>query len=205
MKKATTATISLLLALVFISSAEATLIDRGNGLIYDTVLNITWTQNENLLGLGTWANQMTKANNLVFGGFDDWRLATISSTSPTNTASFCGSGTAVQCAASGNELGYMFYFNLGGTLGSDKTGNQVGAGGVTLNNIPFSAWSGTEFSATNAWFILFVNGLEGGATGPKTDVTGAWAVRNGDSVRSTTPEPGSLVLLEAGLGLLWWV
>ena len=29
-------------------AAQATLIDRGGGLIYDSVLNVTWLQNANL-------------------------------------------------------------------------------------------------------------------------------------------------------------
>ncbi len=82
----------------------------------------------------TWDSAKAWADNLVFGGFSDWRLANISSISPTTTPTDCSTATAAACAASGNELGYMFYQNLNGTFGSSKTGNQVGNGGVTLNN-----------------------------------------------------------------------
>lgn len=34
----------------FISSAHASLIDRGSGLIYDTDLDVTWLQNANASG-----------------------------------------------------------------------------------------------------------------------------------------------------------
>jgi hypothetical protein len=91
-------TLGLLAGLVFARGAQATLLDRGSGLIYDTVLNITWTQNANLCvtlgncipspgpaGVMTWDNAKAWADNLVFDGFSDWRLATVSSTSPTTT------------------------------------------------------------------------------------------------------------------------
>ena len=118
--KAFTVACALLLSVFLSGSARATLFDRGSGLIYDDVLNITWLQDANYAktsgfdadGLMTWANANTWADNLVFGGFSDWRLATISSTSPTTTATDCSTATAAACAASGNELGYMYYYNL---------------------------------------------------------------------------------------------
>ena len=36
--------------------AQATLIDRGDGFIYDTVQDITWTQDANISGYDTWDN-----------------------------------------------------------------------------------------------------------------------------------------------------
>ena len=43
--------IVVMAALGSVSVAQAELIDRGEGFIYDTVLNITWTQNANMDGL----------------------------------------------------------------------------------------------------------------------------------------------------------
>lgn len=40
------------------STANAMLIDRGGGFIYDDVLNITWTQNANINGFKTWDDQV---------------------------------------------------------------------------------------------------------------------------------------------------
>jgi len=63
-------------ALGFAGSASATLLDRGPDLVYDDVLSITWTRNANLPGSSglTWDQAHTWAANLVFAGFDDWRL-----------------------------------------------------------------------------------------------------------------------------------
>lgn len=55
-------------------TTNAELIDRGNGLIYDTAQNLTWTQNANINGKKPWHTAMAWAENLVYGGFDDWRL-----------------------------------------------------------------------------------------------------------------------------------
>jgi len=74
---------TLLVVVSTVGNAE--LIDRGNGLIYDTIQDLTWTQNAGMFfgprydatlsgvfyeGADTWAE------NLEFGGFDDWRLPT---------------------------------------------------------------------------------------------------------------------------------
>ncbi len=62
-------------------TANAALIDRGEGFIYDTVLDITWAQDANISGTDNWANQMAWVDGYsqahsVFGVFDDWRLPT---------------------------------------------------------------------------------------------------------------------------------
>src|SRR5215472_15361646 len=100
---------------------SATLIDRGNGLIYDTVLNITWVQDANLcltlndcvngdaFGNMTWDDANTWAANLVYQGFSDWRLpyASVSAgAGPTTTATDCSTATELACRD--NEMGYMF-------------------------------------------------------------------------------------------------
>lgn len=62
--------------------ADATLFDRGNGLIYDDGLDITWLQDANYGvtsgydadGVMTWAEVLTWADTLIYGGHSDWRL-----------------------------------------------------------------------------------------------------------------------------------
>lgn len=80
----------LLSAGVLISGvAQATLLDRGGGLLYDDVLNVTWLQDANYAktsgydadGQMSWGVAKIWASNLVFHDavrsidFDDWRLA----------------------------------------------------------------------------------------------------------------------------------
>ena len=63
----------------------AELHDRGGGLIYDDVLDITWLQDTNYAmisgydsdGLMNWSGAMNWAAQLVYAGFNDWRLPRI--------------------------------------------------------------------------------------------------------------------------------
>ena len=45
-----------------VASAEAALIDRGSGFIYDDVQDITWAQDANINGAASWADQMAWAD-----------------------------------------------------------------------------------------------------------------------------------------------
>ena len=63
----------------------AELHDRGGGLIYDDVLNVTWLQDANyahtsgydLDGLMNRNDAFTWADNLEYGGYDNWRLPSL--------------------------------------------------------------------------------------------------------------------------------
>lgn len=108
-------TFGLVVGLLFAGRANATLIDRGGGLIYDTALNITWLQNANQWGVtGTWDQAKSWADGLTYGGFDDWRLPYISvaagagpfTGSPVN----CSTATEVQCRA--NEYGGTCFITI---------------------------------------------------------------------------------------------
>ena len=199
------ATAVLMAGMGLAGSASATLISRGADLVYDNVLNITWTRNANLPGSSvlTFPQANAWAANLVFAGFDDWRLPTINLTTPTTTATNCALVTAAACAASGNELGYMFYVNLGGAFLDNKTGTQTAVGGEVLTGIQPAYWSGAEFAPGNgAWVFNFDFGFQFEEHLEVSQLS-AWAVRSGD-VRAAVPEPQTVALLLFGLGLLGW-
>lgn len=81
-----------------IVNVQAALVDRGNGLLYDTVLNITWLQDASFAqtsgydadGLMLWSDAKTWADNLVYHDnsrnvvYSGWRLP---GTSPVNGVS----------------------------------------------------------------------------------------------------------------------
>jgi len=56
-------------------SSHAALVDNGGGLIYDTVLDITWAQPD---AVRSWDNANTWAAGLTLGGVSGWRLPYIS-------------------------------------------------------------------------------------------------------------------------------
>ena len=116
--------------------ANAALQDRGNGMLYDTVLNVTWLQDANYAktsgydddGLMSLTEAKNWTENLAFGGATNWRLA---SNSPINGVDFVfsddsysgGADQGYNVVSPHSELSYMFYVNLGlhGSYNTDGT------------------------------------------------------------------------------------
>ncbi len=169
--------ITLIAATMFLYAlagpAYATLIDKGNGLIYDDDFNITWLQDANYSGVTmTWADANTWASDLVFQGFDDWRLP-ISDTCSGNTCT-------------GSEMGHLFY-----TKGITSSSN-----GLFQNVKPSLYWAATEYDNAQSWRFNFLYGTQ--SLGDKTQKRYAWAVRNGDVTPPVAPEPVSAILFVTG-------
>jgi PEP-CTERM motif len=215
--RAAVAGLSLLL---FLPAAHATLFDRGGGLIYDSVLNITWLQDADYArtsgydadGVMTWAESGAWAANLLYAGFSDWRLPTIS---PVNGSSFQFGGSYDGSTDAGynnagitNELGHLYYTTLGniGAFTTSGVATACNANGLCWTNFgPFqnltpsySSWYGQAFTAFASFAWVFGSGA-GYTTGINDNqFTHAWAVHPGD-IGAAVPEPASALLLLAGL------
>lgn len=188
MKRIFTLLSTLLVLLGLSISAHALLIDRGGGMIYDTDLNITWLQDANYAmtsgfdadGQMTWDEAMSWANNLVYGGFNDWRLPNTLQPDLTCSGQIAGDSFGYNCT--GSEMGHLYYTELGNT-----------AGGPLTNTGPFinmqgNYWSGTEHALLPtilAWSFNFFNGVQDADS--KDSNYYAWAVRDGDV--AAVPEP----------------
>jgi hypothetical protein len=90
----------------------------------------------------------------------------------------------------------MFYYNLGGQPGDNKTSDQI-SGALTLEDIQPAYWSETQISNTDdAWIFRFGGGFQMSEHRPQGPFAG-WAVRTGD-----VPEPPALLLSGLALGAL---
>lgn len=184
----------------FSTSAQALLINNGDGTITDTDTDLMWIQDLSLFGAGTWNEAMDWADALTFAGYNDWRL-------PSADASCYTSGVYLEFNCTGSELGELYYNSLG---------NE--ANDTTLNLGPFinlpeygQYWTSTEVDAGSA-FDFHIGNLvwptyeevgEGGQHPyAKNAATNIIFVRTSSDVTSI-PEPFSIALM--GIGLIGMV
>lgn len=212
--------------IIYTGTAQAALNDRGGGLLYDDVLNITWLQDANYAytssydadGRMNWNDATAWAAGLVYGGYDDWRLA---SNSPVNGTSWNygfsyngSSDVGYNITSPNSEMAYMYYVNLGlkgyndtsGAVPPDwgMYGNGTWGGQKDINLVKnlqsWNYWSGAEYAntTTSSWGFQTTHGNQTNLF--KGGQNFAWAVRDGDV--AAVPEPETYAMLLAGLGLL---
>jgi hypothetical protein len=156
--KKTILILGLMAGLLMVGKSQATLIDRGNGLIFDDVNNISWTKDADISGINTWDGQNTFAANLSLAGFDDFRLASI------------------------DELASL-YGQLPGAPGSNKTGDISPFEDIQSDywGTEFDAFNAWDFVFVNGdqFIVLKFNGLYGWAVRPGDSVAAVPEVGSG--------------------------
>jgi hypothetical protein len=210
----------LLSVICLVNVANAALIDRGNGLIYDDTQNITWLQDASYAKTSgydsdgrmtwqeslAWAAQLSYDGGTVNGMLTGWRLF---SAVPNN--SFC---VAVACA--GNELAQMYYNDFGLSRG-DAAATLQGGSNASFNlfsnivvdelywsnlaDLDFTFFDGTVVGTAMSYQLA--NGDQYRTLTRNSTTLNVWAVRDGDVAQAqppAIPEPGTLALL--GLGLI---
>jgi hypothetical protein len=190
----------------FTATANAGLIDRGNGMIYDDVQDITWLQDANYAmtsgydadGLMYWQEAIDWADQLTVGGYDGWRLF---DAAPDDDS--CSQGNeryAIHFGANclGVELGHLFYNDFGLTQDQLITSTVGDAEYDLFTNVQSDRyWSGTnhEVSSNFAWTLSGYGDKSGYQK--NTNRHYAWAVLDGDV--ASVPEPSTLAIFALGM------
>jgi len=164
--KKTPLILALMVGLSLSGTAQATLIDRGGGLIYDDLLDITWLQDANYAKTSgydadgqmdwtaakTWAAGLSYHDSVRNVNLTGWRLP---QTLPVNGVAFFDqyfgfggeSDLGYNVSATGSaypgstasELAYMFYVNLGNVGNLTPAGNVTGCSpNCLVNQGPFT-------------------------------------------------------------------
>ena len=180
------------LAFSLSTGAQASLVARTGGMVYDTVNNITWAANANLAqtsgydadGRMTWAAAVAWADQLTLGGFTDWSL-------PTTVPAVIGINRK------GSQMGDLFYNQLGGAAYESIITIHNANYDLFTNVQDYVYWSGSvyESNLSKAWVFATNNGNQ--ANNAKTGQFYAWAVRPGDV--AAVPLPAATWLFLSGL------
>jgi len=210
--------------LLIATTAHASLIDRGNGLIYDSDLNVTWLQDANLAASNTFgvsglgglapglvsidrANDWLSAMNAAqYKGFNNWRLPTVfpsggSFTVP--TYSYNGPDFGFNPDLSKSELAYMFYVNLG-NLGGHAPDGTFNCVNCLVDTGPFANLQPWLYATTSSSIYDIAFNMGEGYQGAyvKNAISAYfWAVRDGD-VAAAVPEPGIPAIMLTALAAL---
>lgn len=209
---------ALTLALAPLTSSAA-LHDRGSGLIYDDLLNVTWFQSANfassLIPYGML--DLNQAKSIVDSfsytdpvsdiTYSDWRLPRVIDNSMPGCDFHPYGATNCGLRSGAGEMSVLFYTTLGNLGFYDAIGNQGQLGWGLFNKGPFSDlqtgnyWYDT-FNISNsneAWSFSFGFGTENDSV-LITEPQHIMILRSGDV--AAVPEPSSRVLHGLGFAIL---
>jgi hypothetical protein len=206
-----------------LGNAQAALIDRGGGLIYDDVLNVTWLQDANYAksnsfgvsginsnGSMSWYTAQVyigALNSASHLGYNSWRMPTTLIWDAGCTKGLGGlSGYDMNCT--GSALGSLYFETLGRQGPYDQwgilhPGTENNNSGPFINLDPVSYWTSTDWpnSIDVAYrFDFLTGGLD--ESWKEFSFPRVWAMLDGDVAASPVPAPPAFILMLTGLGIL---
>ncbi len=205
----------ILSALLISNITNAQLIDRGNGLIYDPDLDVTWLMDANYAmtsgydsdGLMTKQESIDWAAQLQYAGFSNWRLPIVYDQDPSGciAITFSGGDCGFNVDTSTGEMAHLFYDELQNIAFYDISGNgpQQGYGisnsSFFVNLESYVYWAVPDQSTIVAWTFSFENGAQD--VHNAGDTFYAMAVHDGD-IGAMVPLPTAWWLFLSGIILL---
>lgn len=208
--------------------AQAQLFDRGGGLIYDSVQNVTWLADANYAktsgydaqGNMSWQNAVAWVDGLSYLDsvrgtiYSDWRLPTFHDLGvPGCDYDYSGSDCGYNVAVTSSELAHLFYGDFANKAILDSRGGPQSGYGIVddpataddeslFSHIQsFGYWLGTSYGgdASKAWYLSTATGMQNYIS--KGTNYYVWAVRDGDV--AAVPLPGAAWFF--GASLLGWL
>ncbi len=155
-------------SLGFSPLVQAELVDRGNGMIYDTDFNITWYAYPKMANL-YWDQAMAWAAGLNVNGITGWRLP--------SAMNLDGSGPCVGLNCKMTEFGHLYGTELGNIFGA---GNASSLGPFEGTSRWFYYWTGTTHATDPTKAYMFSPGGESFVAKKEGDTGFGWAVIDGD-------------------------
>lgn len=223
-------TLPLVFALALSIPVQADLHDRGGGLIYDDILDITWLQDVNYSildsfdgdGQMTWyeaiswigsLNYYDSVRNRWIGGWRLPRASPINGIKHVDILSYDGATDwGYNITSKNSELAHLFYMTLGNPGYYDAGGSPTGcfvsgydtcqnnSGPFTMPALHSDYWTETQYDSDSTLVWGFYFGNGFQDHNSKNNDYRAWAVHDGDV--AAIPEPKVLAMLIVGLGMV---
>jgi hypothetical protein len=209
--------VSLLISLIWMTNAEATVFDHGGGLIYDDVLNITILQDANyaktsgfdLDGNLNWDAAIAWSKTVSYFDvnrnvtYSDWRLpilTPIDGIALKQDFAFDGTSEVGQNITSPtNELAFLFNVEL---KNSTNPFFNLPTVEKWVNGVGDWYWYQTKYPfGTSSYYFDTLNGSQNVSEWSNQHLV--LLVRNGDV--APVPEPETYAMLMAGLGVMGFV